>query len=266
VVGKCSHGGSDRLGSEALAKEAGRALIDSVYVRLEVIIDEESSHGIYLRGDKIDLHPKLPQGGKMKFPAIVLVVLATASPALVPRVLAYPPTAGILSKSTSCLACHLNNGPWPDDQRTIIDLIDKETNKSLKQLDGTFLIETKRGVAKTLLTVIGRAAGDSQAAPYRNAWLYIDPRTIDTASLSKFAPGWDVNLPMACRIVGDKHAQFKDAAITVLPMTVRPSDAAQDAELSLQVMLTRGESIKGKPKEGMTGSYFERKVRLKVIE
>lgn len=202
----------------------------------------------------------------MKFPVFISVVLATTSSVLAPQLFAYPPATGILSKSTNCLACHLNNGPWSDEQRTIIDLIDKETNKSLKQPDGTFLIETKRGVAKTLLTVIGRAEGDSQAAPYRNAWLYLDPRTIDTASLSKFAPGWDVNLPMSCRIVGDKNDQYKGAAITVLPMTVRPSDAAQDAELSLQVMLTKGESIKGKPKEGMIGSYFERKVRLKVIE
>ena len=40
----------------------------------------------------------------------------------------------------------------------------------------------------------------------------------------------------------------------------------QDAELTLQVMLTKGESVKGKAKEGMMGSYFERNVRLKVIE
>jgi hypothetical protein len=47
-------------------------------------------------------------------------------------------------------------------------------------------------------------------------------------------------------------------------MTLRPGDDARDAEIELQVMLTRGESVKGKPQEGMIGSYFERKVRLKV--
>lgn len=49
-------------------------------------------------------------------------------------------------------------------------------------------------------------------------------------------------------------------------MTIRPTDAAQDAELALQVMLTKGESVKAKPKEGMIGSYFERRVKLKVTD
>jgi hypothetical protein len=31
-------------------------------------------------------------------------------------------------------------------------------------------------------------------------------------------------------------------------------------------MLTKGESVKGKPKEGMIGSYFERKVTLKIMD
>jgi len=30
--------------------------------------------------------------------------------------------------------------------------------------------------------------------------------------------------------------------------------------------LTKGESVKGKPREGMQGSYFERTLYLKVIE
>jgi hypothetical protein len=49
-------------------------------------------------------------------------------------------------------------------------------------------------------------------------------------------------------------------------MSVRPGDDAQDADLQLQVMLTKGESVKGKAKEGMKGNYFERIVRLKVLE
>jgi len=179
---------------------------------------------------------------------------------------AYPPAVGILSNQRNCLACHADNGPWKDDQRTVIDILDKDTLKSLKQPDGGFLIEMKRGTARTLLTVVGRARGDGAEAPYRNAWLYIDPKTIGSASLSKFAPGWDVNLPMACRIVGDTLDQYAGATLTVLPMTIRPTDAAQEAELVLQVMLTKGESVKAKPKEGMLGSYFERKVKLKVTD
>lgn len=194
----------------------------------------------------------------------IAVVLAVAG---APRAaLAYPPAVGILSNQKNCLECHANNGPWKDDQRTIIDILDKDTMKSLKQADGGFLIETKRGTARTLLTVIGRTKGDAAEAPYRSAWLYIDPKTIGSASLSKFAPGWDVNLPMSCRIVGDKLELYDGATLTVLPMTIRPTDAARDAELTLQVMLTQGESVKGKPKEGMIGSYFERKVKLKVTD
>jgi hypothetical protein len=117
-----------------------------------------------------------------------------------------------------------------------------------------------------VLTVIGRKKGDKEEAPYRNAWLYVDAKRIKNNSLLKFAPGWSVNLPMACRIVGDKLGGFKGAKITVLPMSVRPGDDAQDADLQLQVMLTKGESVKGKAKEGMKGNYFERVVRLKVLE
>ena len=194
------------------------------------------------------------------------VALLLSLAAALPTALAYPPGVGILSNQKNCLECHVNNGPWQDDQRTIIDIIDKETMKSLKQPDGSFLIETRRGTTRTLLSVIGRAKGETEEAPYRNGWLYVDPKTIGSASLSKFAPGWEVNLPMACRIVGDKLDPYEGATLTVLPMTIRPADAAQDGELLLQVMLTKGESVKAKPKEGMIGSYFERKVTLKVTE
>jgi hypothetical protein len=199
--------------------------------------------------------------------AVVLVVLWLTLLVESPReARAYPPAVGILGKVKNCLACHASNGPWKNDEKTIIDIIDKESKKSFKQPDSSFLIEVKRGERKTVLTVIGRSKNDKEDTPYRNAWLYIDPKTIASTSLSKFAPGWDVNLPMSCRVVGDNLEGFEGAKVTVLPMTIRPTDAAQDAELTLQVMLTKGESVKGKPKEGMIGSYFERRVKLKVTE
>jgi len=179
---------------------------------------------------------------------------------------AYPPGVGILSNSKNCLSCHANNGPWKDDNKTIIDILDKDTKKSFKQSDGTFLIETKQGEQKTVLTVIGSKKDKSFSAPYRNAWLYIDPTTIGTKSLSKFAPGWDVNLPMSCRLVGDNLPGYEDADITSLPMTIQPLINAIDAELQLQVMLTKGESVKGNAQEGMSGNYFERKVKLRIIK
>jgi hypothetical protein len=171
---------------------------------------------------------------------------------------------GILSNSINCISCHSNNGPWKDDNKIIIDILDRETKKSFKQPDGSFLIETKRGEQKTVLTVIGREKDNSIAAPYRNAWLYIDPETIGTNSLSKFAPGWDVNLSISCRIVGDNLPGYDNADITSLPMTIQPLSKAEDAEIQLQVMLTKGESIKGNAQEGMLGNYFEKKVKLIV--
>ncbi len=177
---------------------------------------------------------------------------------------AYPPAVGILSNSKNCISCHISNGPWKDDSKLIIDILDKETKKSFRLPDGSFLIETKRGEQKTVITVIGRERDNSVAAPYRNAWLYIDPTTIGTNSLSKFAPGWDVNLPISCRLVGDNLPGYENADITSLPMTIQPLSDAEDTEIQLQVMLTKGESAKGNAQEGMLGNYFEKKVKLIV--
>ncbi|HEC41397.1 MAG TPA: hypothetical protein ENI20_01030 [Bacteroides sp.] len=177
---------------------------------------------------------------------------------------AYPPAVGILSNSKNCISCHTNNGPWKNDGKIIIDILDRETKKSFKQPDGSFLIETKRGEQLTVLTVIGRKKDDSIAAPYRNAWLYIDPSTIGANSLSKFAPGWDVNLSISCRLVGDNLPGYENADITSLPMTIQPTNNAEDADIQLQVMLTKGESVKGNAQEGMLGNYFEKKVKLVV--
>ena len=179
---------------------------------------------------------------------------------------AYPPGVGILTKSKNCLACHVSNGLWGDEENNIIDILDKDSKKSFRQPDSSFLIEVKRFESKTVLTVIGRKDDGKSDMPYRNAWTYIDPKTIETNSLSKFAPGWECNLQLACRIVGDKLEGYENAKITSLPMTIRPSDAAQNAELSWQIMLTKGESQKGNAKEGMKGNYFEKKVILKVLE
>lgn len=178
---------------------------------------------------------------------------------------AYPPAVGILAKNRSCASCHVNSGPWGDQSHTVIDVLDAKTKQSLRGPDGVITIAVARGASRTVLTVIGRTAGE-KSPPRRNAWLYVDPSQIETSALSKFAPGWDVNLPMSCRIVGDRLEGYDGAHLTVLPMTVRPSDAARDAELELQVMLTAGEAVKGKGQEGLISNLFVRKVLLKVSE
>lgn len=199
-------------------------------------------------------------------PPVVGVAVAVALALLPGRVEGYPPSVGILGRAKNCLACHASTGPWQDDAATVIDVVDMASGRSLLQDDGSFAIAARRGEARTVLTVLGRARGDSAPAPSRNAWLYVDPSTVATSSLSKFAPGWEVNLPMGCRIVGDRLEAYEGGLISVLPMTIRPGDGARDAVIELQVMLTRGESIKGRPKEGMIGSYFVRRVRLTVSD
>jgi len=178
---------------------------------------------------------------------------------------AYPPAVGILAKNRSCASCHVSNGPWADEPRTVIDLLDAKTRQSLRRDDGSFRLEVPRGQSRTVLTVIGRVRGDG-TPPRRNAWLYVDPAQIESSALSKFAPGWDVNLPMSCRIAGDKLEGYEGHVVTVLPMTVRPTDAARDAELELQVMLTGGEAVKGKEREGLVSNFFVRRILLRVLE
>src|SRR4030067_64155 len=88
--------------------------------------------------------------------AVALIPLAAKS---------YPPAVGITGKSQNCLGCHVDNGPWKDDASTIIDVLDKDSGKSLKQSDGTFLIEVKRGFARTVLTIMGRTAHGESDPP-----------------------------------------------------------------------------------------------------
>ena len=180
--------------------------------------------------------------------------------------MAYPPGVGILAKNRSCINCHPSNGPWGDESHTVIDVLDATTKQSLKDSEGRLVIEAVRGQTRTVLTVIGRATNDPVEPPRRNAWLYVDTTQIATASLSKFAPGWEVNLPMACRIVGDPSPGVEAKSLTSLPMTIRPTDAARDASLELQVMVTSGESVKGKADQGLVSNYFVRTVSLKVRE
>lgn len=205
----------------------------------------------------------------MIFALLIVLFLLLMGPSVIfdgGSAYAYPPGVGILSKAKNCLACHANNGPWSDEQRTIIDIIEINSSRSYRQPDGSFLLQVKRNEALAVRTVIGRKRSNLEPAPYRNAWIYVDPTTIESSSLSKFAPGWDTNLQLSCRVVGDSLEGYEDADLTILPITIRPSDSARDAQLTLQAMLTKGESVKGDAKKGMIGNYYERLVRLKVLE
>jgi len=195
----------------------------------------------------------------------VMLAAATTLVLLMPALAwAYPPGVGILADHRSCTSCHAGNGPWADDANAIVDILDARTRRSLRQADGKFLVEAERGRDTTVITIIGRRAGDAAPPPLRNGWLYVDPAALGTKALSKFTPGWDVNLPMSCRLVGDPVPEYPGARVTALPMTLRPGPDARDAEIELQAMLTAGDSKKAPPNEWMTASHLLRTVRLKV--
>lgn len=196
---------------------------------------------------------------------IVPILAVALFACMAPSSYAYPPAVGITGKYRNCIACHTDSGNWKDDENNVIDIIDKETKKSLKQKDGTFLISAKRGEAKTVLTVLGRAKEDKEEAPRRTAWTYVDPNRIEDDTVGpKFPIGWCASLPMSCRYVGDELKGFEGAKVTVLPMTIRPTDEAKDSEVELQVLLVRGEVTKGDPNKGLIQNYFGRKVALKI--
>ena len=178
---------------------------------------------------------------------------------------AYPPAVGIVGKAKNCLVCHVNNGPWQDDGRMDVDILDAKTKQSFKQADGSFLIEAKRLVPKTVLAVLGRAKGDSALAPTRNGWLFIDPKRIPEETPSnKFPKGWEVNQSLGCRMVGDQLPGHEGASLTVAPMTILATAQAKGVQMEWQAMLTCGESVKGKPKEGLLTTTQMRMVKLVV--
>jgi len=61
---------------------------------------------------------------------------------------------------------------------------------------------------------------------------------------------------MSCRLVGDGLPGFEGAKISALPMTLQPLDDAKDAELKLQVMLTKGGIHQGRTKKGNAWELF----------
>jgi hypothetical protein len=141
-----------------------------------------------------------------------------------------------------------------------------KTKSSTRQQDGTFLISVPRGQTQQFITVIGRTATDTLTPPERNGWAYVDQTQIGLPVLSKFAPGWEIDLPMSCRTVGDTISVYKGDHVTVVPMNLRPSDGALTADVELQLMLTSGDSVKGKPKEGLVANYHVRRIRLAVTD
>jgi hypothetical protein len=179
---------------------------------------------------------------------------------------ASPPAVGMASNSKSCISCHANTGPWQEGASLILDILDKSTMASLRQPDGSFQINCKRGQTASVITVLGYQPQENLPVPHRNGWIFVDTTLIGTPAVSKFAAGWEADIIYGCKIVGDKSALYPDAAIATAPLTIRPLESAKDADISLQVLMTAGEAVKNKPKEGLQSNYFIRTVRLRVVD
>ena len=197
-------------------------------------------------------------------PKFLCVVATVAAVSIAAQ--AYPPGVGIMSDKRSCTGCHASTGPWSDETMTIAEILDGDTKTSLRRPNGSFQIDVVRGQTRRVITILGRRADDQLLPPTRNGWTFVDTAQLSTSSFSKFAPGWDVNLNMACRMVGDTIGAYPGAQVTVLPMTVRPTDAARDAELEWQCLLTTGSPVKGRPDTGLVANFLTRQVRLHVLE
>jgi hypothetical protein len=179
---------------------------------------------------------------------------------------ASPPAVGMASNAKSCLSCHASAGPWPEGASLVLDILDKNTMASLRQPDGSFQINCKRGQTASVVTVLGYQPQEKQPVPHRNGWIFVDTTLIGTPSVSKFAAGWEADIIYGCKIVGDKSAAYPDAMVTTSPMTVRPLGNAANTDISLQVLLTAGEAVKNKAKEGLQSNYFVRTVRLRIVD
>lgn len=176
---------------------------------------------------------------------------------------AYPPAVGVTGNSPNCLSCHVENGPWEDDDMAAVDILDKATGKSLRQGDGSFMLSAHRNEPKTIMVVLGRRAGDTEEPPTRNGWIFVDHQA---STMTKFPEGWQANVQFGCRVVGDTMTGFEGARVTIAPMTLVAGEDARDAELTLHAMISKGTGVKGKAKEGLISNFLDRKLKLKIIE
>jgi len=56
---------------------------------------------------------------------LLIVALCVVAMAVSTVAVAYPPAVGIAGKSPSCAVCHADTGPWGDEAKTIVDILDE---------------------------------------------------------------------------------------------------------------------------------------------
>lgn len=170
------------------------------------------------------------------------------------------PASSLEGRQKSCLSCHKDTGPWKDESKMVIDIIDPETGQSFRQVDGSFLIPVKRNEVRRVKTVLG-ASADLEWVPECVAWLYVDPEELQKAPESslKFAPHWEVNRPFCGKRLVETLKGFEGKKVATITMSIRPLKEAKDATVLLQVLFKSFDRT-------LVGNYFEHKVNLKVLD
>jgi len=170
------------------------------------------------------------------------------------------PAAALESRDENCLGCHDRAGQWTDTAHVIIDIVDPQTGQSLQEPDGSFTIAIPRGSERRVKSVFG-VTPDVEFPPDMVGWLYVSPDALQTAHESdlKFAPGWSVNRPFCGKRLMEEVPDYPGNRLAAITMTLRPSDTAENADISLQVLLKSHA-------RGLSADYFERVVHLRVTD
>lgn len=174
-----------------------------------------------------------------------------------------PPRVEVPAKNRADLSRPVSNRTSADAGRATFDGLPAATGKPLRRSDGSFRVGARRRDAKTPLTVVGCAKGDS-SAPRRNAWLSMDPAEVDSWVSSQVAPGRDGNLPLGCRLASDRPPAHDSVMLPLPPVAHRPTDFGRNGEAGLHVMATAREVMQDGGKEGRVANDFVRHVLLDV--
>ncbi len=170
------------------------------------------------------------------------------------------PGSPLEGRQKSCATCHAVRDRWVDENKIIIDIVDPVTRKSFRQNDGSFLIEVKRNTERRVLSVFG-AKPTEKYPPDMVGWLYVDPNELADAPESslKFASGWRVNRPFCGKRLNERVDGYEGDHLASITMTIMPTAPAVDGEVKLQVVF---KSLA----RGLRGNYYEKNVKLKVID
>jgi hypothetical protein len=194
----------------------------------------------------------------LKFFGITLMLILLAGYST--RVFSWP-AAPLEGRQKNCLSCHLNTGPWDDEEKVIIEMRDPKTGTSFREGDGSFRIPVVSGGERRVQVVLG-VEPTYAWIPKLTGWLFVHPEALQKESESspKFAPKWEANRTYCGKRLGETVKGFEGKKVTAITMTIRPLkgakyETAKYETILLQVLFKSGDRTK-------VGNYYERKVHL----